>query len=728
MDRKCSCVVFVIALTVGLLACASIAAARESAPPGEALAQVLQRDPAQPNATIYFAKPGGASAGACDSWANACDLQYALTTAISDAEIWVASGVYTPGIYLTSTFQLRSGVALYGGFALTETARDQRNWQANLTVLSGDIDGNDTTDANGVVTDTANLHGANAIHVLTASDTNATAVLDGLIVTAGNANGDGVHDPTYSGGGMYSSQGSSPVVRNVTFSGNRAWYDGGGWYADYHAASGSPILNNVLFTSNKSGNGGGGLCVRGDVNLTLNQVTFSGNQSSYGGGMVSNASGYLELTNMAFLGNSATSGCCYTYGGGLWLETVNASTMLNNLLLSGNWSQWYAGGMYIHGEVAMTNFTFSGNRAGNSGGALYIDGQQHTLVNAIVWGNSAPSAPQFLFDNGGTVSVTYSDVQGGYAGAGNIDLDPLFTTPITYTAAPTITGNYRLQITSPAIDAGNSLSVTVSADLDGKPRLADMAGVPDTGLGAPPIVDMGAYEVHWPTAVVGNNQSVKSAAVVTLDGSGSFDPGGNLPLAYGWTQTGGTPAVVLSSAIISHPTFTAPIVANQTTLTFTLVVTNSIGQVSTPAMVAITVNPVVADLSLSLTDGVAYAIPGNPITYTLVVANAGPDTANDAVVTDTLPGTLNGVTWTCIASGGSCSTPSGAGNLSTTVNLDAGGAVTFTIGGRLAPGAIGTLVNTAYVSHFSDPNPDNNYATDSDIVLHVKLYLPLVIK
>jgi hypothetical protein len=62
------------------------------------------------------------------------------------------------------------------------------------------------------------------------------------------------------------------------------------------------------------------------------------------------------------------------------------------------------------------------------------------------------------------------------------------------------------------------------------------------------------------------------------------------------------------------------------------------------------------------------------------------------------------------------------------VNLDAGGAITFTIGGRLALGAIGTLVNTAYVSHFSDPNPDNNYATDSDIVLHVKVYLPLVIK
>jgi uncharacterized repeat protein (TIGR01451 family) len=136
----------------------------------------------------------------------------------------------------------------------------------------------------------------------------------------------------------------------------------------------------------------------------------------------------------------------------------------------------------------------------------------------------------------------------------------------------------------------------------------------------------------------------------------------------------------------------------------------------------------VADLSLSLTDGKGYAVSGDPITYTLVVVNAGPDAANGAVVTDTLPETIGNVTWTCVASGGSCNTPSGTANINTLVNLNAGGVITITLGGRLDLGASGTLINTASVAHFADPDLSNNSATDSDIVLHIKLYLPLIIK
>jgi hypothetical protein len=61
------------------------------------------------------------------------------------------------------------------------------------------------------------------------------------------------------------------------------------------------------------------------------------------------------------------------------------------------------------------------------------------------------------------------------------------------------------------------------------------------------------------------------------------------------------------------------------------------------------------------------------------------------------------------------------------VNLNAGGVITFTIGGRLSSSANGTLINTAYVSHPTDPDPSNNSAADSDIVLYIKLYLPLII-
>ena len=149
----------------------------------------------------------------------------------------MAQGVYTPGLDLASSFHMKSGVALYGGFAMTETLRDQRNWQVNLTVLSGDIDGNDTTDPNGVVTDTNNIHGNNVYHVLDGSGTDATALLDGFIATAGNATGTiGYYDAL--GGGMIITPSGSPSVQNINFIGNHANGYGAGFYNE-----GNPVLS-----------------------------------------------------------------------------------------------------------------------------------------------------------------------------------------------------------------------------------------------------------------------------------------------------------------------------------------------------------------------------------------------------------------------------------------------------------------------------------------------------
>ncbi len=99
-----------------------------------------------------------------------------------------------------------------------------------------------------------------------------------------------------------------------------------------------------------------------------------------------------------------------------------------------------------------------------------------------------------------------------------------------------------------------------------------------------------------PVANAGPDQSVGTGVVVTLDGSGSFDPGGD-PLTYQWSQTGGT-AVTLSSATVVQPTFTAP--ASAATLTFQLVVSDGTNS-SSPADVTITVSAAPADLALSAT-------------------------------------------------------------------------------------------------------------------------------
>mgnify|MGYP001007970404 FL=1 len=138
------------------------------------------------HAYVNHAATGGSNTGV--SWANAfTSLQSALnpTCGIVD-EIWVAHGVYTPGITYSDTFKVKPNVGLYGGFAGTETTRDERDWVANVTVLSGDIGGDDITDANGVVTTPADIRGTNAYHVVW-MDGKTTGAIVGSCVTVGCA-------------------------------------------------------------------------------------------------------------------------------------------------------------------------------------------------------------------------------------------------------------------------------------------------------------------------------------------------------------------------------------------------------------------------------------------------------------------------------------------------------------------------------------------------------------
>jgi len=99
------------------------------------------------------------------------------------------------------------------------------------------------------------------------------------------------------------------------------------------------------------------------------------------------------------------------------------------------------------------------------------------VTNCILWGDS----PEEI--SGGTPTVTYTDVQGGWPGTGNIDTDPLFVDPDN--------GNYRLSAGSRCIDAGDNTAVPegVLRDLDGNPRFVD-----STFVGTMATVDMGAYE------------------------------------------------------------------------------------------------------------------------------------------------------------------------------------------------------------------------------------------
>jgi uncharacterized repeat protein (TIGR01451 family) len=128
-----------------------------------------------------------------------------------------------------------------------------------------------------------------------------------------------------------------------------------------------------------------------------------------------------------------------------------------------------------------------------------------------------------------------------------------------------------------------------------------------------------------------------------------------------------------------------------------------------------------AELFITKTDGVASAVPGGSVTYTITASNAGPDPVTGATVSDTFPAILT-CTWTCVgAGGGTCTAGPVAGNISDTVNLPVGSSVTYTASCTISASATGSLVNTATVSSgaAADPDPANNSATDTDTLIPV---------
>lgn len=284
----------------------------------------LNADPANTKDTRY-ATPGGLTSGACNSWANACSLEYAITMARAGDQVWVKAGTYKPtGGTRDSSIDLKNGIEIYGGFNGTETLLNQRNPGLNKTILSGDLNGDDNGFAN---------NSENVYHVVNASGVNNLTILDGFTITGGNA--DGIDWPDYNGGGILNLQGN-PSLANLNITGNNAFNGGGGMIND---STGAAKLFNITFANNTAGGaGGGGLLNWNAQNITLRRLTFSGNSTTGdGGGLTNLASSTLVIRETTFSGNSATGA---NGGGGLYNDgssTVSLrSTLLANSLAGGD--------------------------------------------------------------------------------------------------------------------------------------------------------------------------------------------------------------------------------------------------------------------------------------------------------------------------------------------------------------------------------------------------------
>jgi gliding motility-associated-like protein len=345
-------------------------------------------------ASIIYVDSAATGLNNGSSWTDAyTDFQAGVTAANAGDTVWVAKGTYQPA--LDSSFSMKNGVKIYGGFAGTETSFAQRNLSlGDSSILKG-----------------------NGYRIITNNNLSNSAVLDGFTITGGSVigtPGSGFTIPGGDafGGGMYNNN-ASPTLSNLIFSNNQVTggpgsiiltNGGQGCGAGMYDSNSSPILSNVIFKNNIAiggttnggqGNGGNGFGA-GMYNINaspiLNNVTFSynsanGNNSGgvggYGGlgegGGMFNYNSSPQLTNVNFQSDSAKGGTGININSGNGGGMYNKSNSIANLNTVYFYNNGATGGTSSRQDV--------GSTAG--GGGIYNDTSSAILRNVIFSGNTA---------------------------------------------------------------------------------------------------------------------------------------------------------------------------------------------------------------------------------------------------------------------------------------------------------------------------------------------------
>jgi hypothetical protein len=386
-------------------------------------------------------------------------IQAAIDGASYGDTVEVAAGVYTERI------TLKHGVALLGA-------------GESITTIDGGYLGT----------------------VVSSDSCDPNTVLSGFTITRGKSS---------NGGGMYNLN-SRPSIMNCTFSENKtnsgsegqdeycAIGIGGQGCGPYEEATdggngsngagiyndnSSPMLINCTLKGNSTGSGGRG----GHVYYGENSA--NGGYGGNGGGMY-NYYSWPILINCVFINNTTGrggSGGDGVYEGGTGGNGGNgagihnnysSSTMVNCTFNSNATGFGGSGGFCYYGYGCSP---FSNHGSSGSGGGMYNSNSSPTVTNCIFWDDWSGEI------SGSSATVTYSDIQGGYSGTGNIDSIPFSVCSTVY-----------LSSDSACIDAGDNTAIpeNIEIDLDGNPRFIDDPDTADTGNGTPPIVDMGAYEYN----------------------------------------------------------------------------------------------------------------------------------------------------------------------------------------------------------------------------------------
>jgi hypothetical protein len=425
--------------------------------------------PAMP-VVIVRVSHGGNNANAGSSWLLAKRTVQAGVDAAapSGGQVWVMAGTYVENIILPVE------VAMYGGFAGSETDLTQRDWAVNETILDGNRLGSVIRCRTGT-TQSTRIDGF----------TIRNGIGD-LSLDLGNSFGGGINCYSY----------SSPTIANNTIMSNGAYY-------------------------------GGGISCYGHSSPTIANNTIIGNDADSGAGICCYSYSSPMIMNNSIAGNKGMG----PFSAGIFCRDYASPTIASNTIASNA-----RGGIRCYSYSSqMTSFPMiaSSTIVGNGGGGIFSVTASTTITNTIVafnvGGISVASGTPSLRHNcvygnvsGGTVR-NYFNVTDPTGTNGNISIDPLFVRPTSigpdgFWGSPDDDwGDLRLLPFSPCVDAGSNADVpTDMADLDGdgdtaEPLPLDRAGAArflddpqtaNTGSGTSPIVDMGAYERGRPISDV----------------------------------------------------------------------------------------------------------------------------------------------------------------------------------------------------------------------------------
>ena len=464
--------------------------------------------------------PGDCNGGS--DWPSAFKtIQKAITCGIDNDEIWVRKGTYL----LSSQIDVDKAVEIYGGFNGTEQEKEQRDWNNNVTEVDGQASINHCffVTKNAVI-DGFTITGGNATGNSQLSDKNG----GGIHIRFGHLtvkNCSFLNNYASSlGGAIFNDSGYLSISQCSFFDNTSA--DWGGAICLWQWSDGAAI-SNCAFTRNTAVYGGAiGDGASGKYPLTsITNCDFTDNSASYGGAF-NGRNNAVTITNCAFQGNSAEYGgairgfnyvsssipavitdCYFSenhadhWGGAIYQNTQNSEAEANisrcafyqnsandgggiftystafsritikNCTLFGNIADRKGGGLQNSfddsANVSIINCTFSANRANSDGSGIYNTGPYSgtatdvvKISNSILWEDLSNEIGNYH----NIPTVTYSNIQGGYSGVGNINADPLFIG----------SGDLHLTSSSPCIDAGaNNIPSIPNTDFEGDQRIID---------------------------------------------------------------------------------------------------------------------------------------------------------------------------------------------------------------------------------------------------------------